>query len=386
MNKYLFILGQSSDLAQEELRAVLSSKNDQIELLSPDFILATTKQKPADLINILGGTIKIAKYIQSIDQLSDLTADLWYSILEKKLSPETKNHFGFSLYNDNNSNYNTIKKVAFELKQKLKANKHKSRLVTGQTAILSSVIVAKNKLVGNELLIIKHAGKYLLALTEAVQDFVGYGFRDMKRPHRDDKSGMLPPKVAQMIINLAGNDTSKNILDPFCGSGTVLQEAMLLGYTKIYGSDISPKAVKETNENLAWFAKNFDIKANINIIESKIENIDKHFAKDSIDLIVTEPFMGDARVLTHQNTGQDVEKIKDELQVLYISAFEKFKKILSPEGLIIFIFPVFHMSDKNVYTLDKKIISQLGFKYQLDKDIIYSRENQKVTRQITVWK
>ena len=212
------MLGQSPDLAKEELKAVLSSKNDQIELIGPDFVLANTNKESKDLINILGGTIKIARYNQSLDKLSNLDVFLWYDILEKNLKPDKKNNFGFSLYND--SNDKSIQKIAFELKKLLKENKYKSRLVTSQDAILSSVVVSKNKLIGNELLIIKHENKYMLALTEAVQDFVRYGWRDMKRPHRDDKSGMLPPKVAQMMVNLAGNNKDKNILDPFCGSGS----------------------------------------------------------------------------------------------------------------------------------------------------------------------
>lgn len=380
------MLGQSPDLAQEELKAILSSKNDHIELLSHDFVLASTDRPASDLINILGGTIKIARYIQDIDSLDTLKADFWYNILEKNLNPDLKNHFGFSLYNDNNNNYNNTLKKAFELKKILKNNNYKSRLVTSKEPILSSVIVAKNKLVDTELVIIRHQEKYILAITEAVQDFVAYGFRDMKRPHSDDKSGVLPPKVAQMMVNLAGNDKTKNILDPFCGSGTVLQEAMLLGYKNIYGSDISPKAVKETSENLDWLSKNFNVSANIKILLSNIESITNHFAKDSIDLIITEPFMGDARIIASQSASKNIAKIKIELQALYRLAFEKFKKILSPNSLVIFIFPVFHITDKDIYTLDKQIIAQIGFEYQLDKDIIYSRPEQRVKRQITVWK
>jgi len=386
------MLGQSPDLAKEELKAVLSSKNDQIELIGPDFVLANTNKESKDLINILGGTIKIARYNQSLDKLSNLDVFLWYDILEKNLKPDKKNNFGFSLYND--SNDKSIQKIAFELKKLLKENKYKSRLVTSQDAILSSVVVSKNKLIGNELLIIKHENKYMLALTEAVQDFVRYGWRDMKRPHRDDKSGMLPPKVAQMMVNLAegldqsgeaGENKNKNLLDPFCGSGTVLQEAILLGYQNIYGSDINPRSVTETTENLNWLLENFKAKANLKILESDIKNIDKKLDANSINTIVTEPFMGDARLIARLNKTSDINKIKDELQILYTLAFEKFKKILSPKAMIVFVFPVFNIAGQDIYTLDKKIISQLGFEYKLDKDIIYNRPGQKVKRQITVW-
>lgn len=387
VNKYLFIIGQSPALAQAELKAILSDQNDQIESLASDFILASTDKKPQDLINILGGTIKIASYIKTITSLNDLDAESWYELLKANLQTESKNNFGFSLYHDDAKNYDTIKRVALGLKKLLKEYKYKSRLVTAQEAQLSSVIVAKNKLLDNELIIIKDQGKYLLGLTKAVQDFTSYGFRDMERPYRDNRSGMLPPKVAQMLINLLGpSKKNKSILDPFCGSGTVLQEAMLLGWQKIYGSDLSDKAVEESKENLDWLSANFKIKADIKITKADIKNLEKYFEKNTIDYIATEPFMGDARLIARQDKASDIETIKTELQELYISTFRQFKRILNPDALVAFIFPIFHLNNNDIYTLDKKIISQLGFEYLLDKDLIYSRPEQKVKRQITLWK
>lgn len=386
MFKYLFILGQSPQLAQAELKAILESDNNQLELIGQNFVLAQTKKSAEKLMNILGGTVKIARYLKSIPNIQELTTDLWYDILKNNLDIENKNHFGFSLYNDTDKNYQTVRKVGFQLKKIIQDNGYKSRLVTGQAKELSSVIVAKNKLLGRELIIIKNKESYLLGLTEAVQNFALYGFRDMERPYRDNKSGMLPPKVAQMLINLTGHDINKSILDPFCGSGTILQEAMLLGYKKIYGSDISAKAVQETKANLDWLTKNFSLQAEIAIKQADIKNIDQYFTKNSIDLIVSEPFMGDARFIIQQKNSTNLSNVKNDLQNLYYQAFEKFKKILSADGLIVFIFPVFDINNQNIYTLDKTKISALGFIYQLKDDLIYSRPDQKVKRQITVWK
>ena len=41
------------------------------------------------------------------------------------------------------------------------------------------------------------------------------------------------------------------ILDPFCGTGVVLQEALLMGY-KAYGTDISEKMIGYSEKNLKW--------------------------------------------------------------------------------------------------------------------------------------
>ncbi|MBU1202845.1 methyltransferase domain-containing protein [Patescibacteria group bacterium] len=374
MEKYIFMLGQSAELAKEELISFLGS----VENSGPSFALATSPKKPAELIKNLGGTIKIAQYIDTIDDLSPLF-DIWLANINIESG---KTNFGFSLYNDK-KNYPAIKKISMAIKKDLKSQGHKCRFVSSREPILSSVIVTKNNLINNELLIIRNNNQYIIGITRAVQDFASYGLRDMERPNRDDKSGLLPPKIAQIMLNLAGPDRQKNILDPFCGSGTILQEAALLGFNQIYGSDISKKAISDSQANLDWLAKKFAIKINYEIRKSDINNLSENFKNNSIDLIVTEPFMGDARQVSRAYKISDLKNIQTELQKLYHKSFLEFKKILKPGGVVIFIFPEFVIKNDSLKTLDEYIIANIGFR--LNKNLVYFRPDQKVRRQITVW-
>lgn len=86
-----------------------------------------------------------------------------------------------------------------------------------------------------------------------------------------------PPKVAQMMINLAGPDRHKILLDPFCGSGTILQEAALLNFQKIYGSDQNSQAVKDSQVNLDWLRKNFGIKTDITVGKMNVKNLSQNW-------------------------------------------------------------------------------------------------------------
>ena len=86
----------------------------------------------------------------------------------------------------------------------------------------------------------------VIALTEAIQDIDAYTARDRERPARSAKVGMLPPKLAQILVNSAQGSA---IYDPFCGTGVILQEALLMGH-EAYGSDLAAEMVDATRTNL----------------------------------------------------------------------------------------------------------------------------------------
>jgi SAM-dependent methyltransferase len=70
-----------------------------------------------------------------------------------------------------------------------------------------------------------------------------------------------PAKLAQIIINLAAGparDGQLTILDPFCGTGVVLQEALLMGYNA-YGTDLEPRMIAYTTENLQWLSTTYNL-------------------------------------------------------------------------------------------------------------------------------
>ena len=48
------------------------------------------------------------------------------------------------------------------------------------------------------------------------------------------------------------------LLDPFCGTGVVLQEALLMGYD-VYGTDLEPRMIDYSGANLDWLSERFDL-------------------------------------------------------------------------------------------------------------------------------
>jgi len=212
---------------------------------------------PQKLLDRLGGTIKIAEVFDEAGNLKEVESKI-ISYLDS--IRDGKIIFGLNVYNIEGSIKNILKKLLKNVKNGLRVG-GKVRFLNKPDQNLRSVVVFEERLTekGTDLCVVKDGGRFLLAKTVAVQNFKKYSIRDYDRPARDAKSGMLPPKLAQIMINLACSGREKcTIYDPFCGSGTILMEGVLME-NKVIGSDISEKAVLDSQKNLEWISKRFEI-------------------------------------------------------------------------------------------------------------------------------
>ncbi len=411
--EYFLILGKNHSLSSAEIAAVFKRMGVDVIFItvsSEAIVFQTSKEiNASDLMARLGGTVKIGKIIKTEGRVE---AHAYANVVSKNLTRGKKVHFGFSLYKIDEGVGNQkirkllqeIKKVGMKIKNELKQKGFASRWVTGKERALSSVIVKKNKLLdeaGTELVILVGKDKIYLGKTLAVQEFEEYSFRDYGRPKRSMKVGLLPPKLAKIMINLAEVNFDQTILDPFCGFGTILGEAMLVGYQNLIGSDINPETLAGAKENLEWLKKNYKLQmTNYKLIEVDAQEISKKLPLQSVDAIVTEPFLGPP--LLGSEPPEKIQQIIEELSKLYLNAFLEFKKILKPNGKIVILFPLFQVRSRNFFLpiLDK--IKKIGFisedffpkefrKYPFLKitprnSIIYSRPDQIVWRELFIFK
>lgn len=393
--QYFFILGNNPTLSVAEIFSVFNlEKENEIKSanLIPEaknvlIIKINEKINCSEIIKKLGGIIKIGEIIFEENNNNQK------KILEKIktiLNPKDgKFKFGISYYGREKIN---IKPLAMEIKKYLKEKKISCRWVIGREKTLSSVIVKQNKLdtKGSEIILISNNNKILIGKTLTVQPFKELSFRDYGRPARDDYSGMLPPKLAQIMINLSCAKYDSLILDPFCGSGTILTEAMLMDYKNIIGSDISKKAIENTLKNIEWIKEKFNLpNINLKLYNQNVLKLTKFIQPKSIDAIITEPYLGP------QRGKYDINKIIKELEKLYSESLEKFQEILKLNGKIVMALPVFkekNYINPNLHNF--KIIHTIPKKFQENKiinitnrnTIVYGRPGQKVWREIIVLK
>jgi hypothetical protein len=64
----------------------------------------------------------------------------------------------------------------------------------------------------------------------------------------EERSGALRPTIAAAMVSLAGTPADA-LLDPCCGSGTILSEAIDAGWDTVCGADIDPCAVEIARRN-----------------------------------------------------------------------------------------------------------------------------------------
>lgn len=387
-SSFWFILGRESLIAAAEIDAVFNLKKYDY---SPAILKAEFNQsvefEPKKIIDLLGGTIKIAAELaDNIDENG-----LQEIIIRDLKTVVGKINFGISVYSSDKNNQADLKfakDFGKKIKKRLKEEGMSVRYVENKEAILSSVTVAKNNLTGRgrEFIIQKNTNNlFSLAKTEAVQPFEKFSTRDFGRPGRDDFSGMLPPKLAIILINLTKADRDSVLLDPFCGSGTILSEALLLGYKNLLGSDISEKAIEDTKVNINWTANQFAKELPKNrVFQNEVIKLSEKLDPDSIDAIATEPYMG--KPLHGNETKSDLLNQASQLKDLYLKAFQQFYKIIKPEGKIVFIIPRFKYGNEWITINCKNEIEKLGFKtapfFENQLPLIYARPNQRVAREI----
>lgn len=79
-----------------------------------------------------------------------------------------------------------------------------------------------------------------------------------RKQYNESKTAAVRPTLAAAMIRLLGiNSESKRLVDNFCGTGTILCEALAAGY-EVWGGDINPEAVSDAKKNLLASGGNSD--------------------------------------------------------------------------------------------------------------------------------
>jgi len=347
-------------------------KNLIVENISQDDILEKTSR--------IGGTIKVSKYAEHKTQ-----EDIYEYIYNVSLAKSGKFNYWVSLFWKESD----LKKKLMVIKKFLKEKGVWSRFVNQDFGNMSSAIINGEKLVEtwSDFTIINTWETIYLGQTIWVQDIEAYSKRDYGKS-RNMEIGMLPPKLSQIMINLAlfpllSKEGQGVVYDPFCGLGTILIESQYMWNKEVYGSDFNPEMIEASLKN-TW-------SKNIFLFDARDMSESKVFSND-IDAIVTEWFLGE--IMTKKNISHDRIAIqRNNLSKLYDKFFSGLQTVWF-KGNIVISFPFWEVEKKYFYftevyeILEKYCNIQAVFPENIDLyptkswSLLYKRDSQLVGREI----
>jgi len=142
-------------------------------------------------------------------------------------------------------------------------------------------------------------GKVLVTFDRGSYDVRNPGKRNFFHP------GVMMPRMARTLVNIAGVQEDDIMLDPFCGTGGILLEGHLLG-ARVIGSDFDPLMVRGSRQNISG--------SDLMLADATC----LPFCEKEVDAVVTDfPY------------GQSVcIKKSDTLDRLYGDALEEIRRVL----------------------------------------------------------
>ncbi len=384
MNQSVVILGRQPALGLAELESLygapaLHPVSAQVALLDVD---------PATVnFDRLGGTVKLAKLLTRLNNTS------WQSVVRYiaktipdhlQYIPEGKIRLGFNVYGLDAS-VAEINRSALEVKKAIKKAGRSVRVVPNTTPDLNSAQTLHNQLTGPtglEFIVAKDGTGVLLAQVTHVQDINAYAARDQARPKRDARVGMLPPKLAQIIVNLAATDTG-TVLDPFCGTGVILQEALLDGHNA-YGSDLEPRMIDYSRTNLDWLAQKYTLAGTVAL---EVGDATDHHWSEPFDVVAGETYLG--RPFSAEPTGEILGQVRRDVDTIHRKFLKNLARQTQPGFRACLAVPAWITKNGILHlptldSLEDLGYTRMSFVHAGNTDLVYYRPGQVVGRELVV--
>jgi tRNA G10 N-methylase Trm11 len=401
----VYLLGRQPELSLAELRRLDPTNTYQLVAFNVTPLAITTDPSPIDFTE-LAGSLKVGRLLY--DDLALNIKALEDAIVKASLEimggfERTKVTFGLSCADPLLMTLTQIERTKRQLKESARSIGKNLRSVPNKEFMLNSAQTTFNKLhqAANaqnlELLIFKTGrDRAAIAVIDNVQDMYAFSQRDQNRPKRDAFVGMLPPKLARILVNIVrGNDIApetKLLLDPFCGTGVVLQEAQLLGMN-VYGTDIAPKMIDYSIANMDWFRRMSFFARDIDkslLMKTEIGDATTYDWADSqkIDYVCGETYLGQPlRLWPHPDKLKIILKDVDHLHYEFLrnlrpqlSSTAKICLALpawkNPESGVVHTLPLLDQIERLGYTSTELSSHRQG--------LIYIRPGQYVARHIVL--
>jgi len=326
---YLFFLGSQKSVSIAE---VIACFGNDVSLVGTDFLKVASVDEQK--VRSLGGIPRVDRFLKEFSLEDGL--EKIYRTVAIQLETNDSRKYSLSFIGFRNDDVFPEMKAAAKVVGKNPEGDRQKSIATYATVFY---VLQKG---GKSFSIVKTEGKYELYETFFVQDPNYWTMIDFDRPHREKEVGMLPAKLARIMINLATPDASDYILDPFVGLGTVSMQADLLGYKSI-GMDINRQNVSLAEENCQWMVKK-GLSANrqkIFVVHDVKKPFFENITQRGIGAIVCEPFLGPMRSRPFKSYTEAEQSFRQHVRPLITALIQRGAETLQNGQKIVFIKPIY---------------------------------------------
>jgi hypothetical protein len=366
---YIAILGRQPELGLVELESVMDSAG--VELFGRQAALLA--ERP--VLESLGGIVKLAQVLYSgpLTPISALPIDTAGLPMRQSKTPFALSAYGVPI------TPRELLAAGLHLKKQLRSRGSVRFVSAARGLAVSAAELRHNQVVedGFELLVVADGANMIVARTIAVQNIDWYSRRDYERPVRSAKVGMLPPKLAQLLVNTTRATT---IADPFCGTGVVLQEARLLGRVAD-GSDLAPEMVEAVRSNMAWLDQ--EAAADLPSWTAGVADA-REVVLPAGCAVVSEGYLGPN--MTRSPTLEVLAAIRKELLALYVDSLRNWAGQLPTGSEVSICAPAWRINKQWHYLGLVDELGNLGYTPKSFRvaptPLLYARDDQVVGRQL----
>lgn len=346
-------------------------------------------------IQRLGGTVKAGRIVAELPRgdWRQASMKLVQAYQQAWAGHDGKITLGISAYGFNVSPRD-VQKTGIILKGKLKDKGVSLRLVPNDDAVLSTATSHHNKLGLSdnkvELLVVRGKnGKVIIAESTGAQNITALARRDQERPARDAFVGMLPPKLALIMTNIAAarlpaREQPYTILDPFCGTGVLLQEAALVGYS-VYGTDLAEKMIRYSRDNIHWLEEKYHMKVDWYLHEGDAMTASW---RQPLDAIACETYLG--QPFSAPPSPDKLAEVRKNCNYIISEFLKNVGSQIQPGTPLCVAVPAWRDASENVThlpligKLEELGYRQVEFKNVRTQELLYFRPDQVVARELLV--
>lgn len=397
MREYLLVVRRNPRLAEAEIDGYLAARrvpHEVGDVAATHVVLRSDDFKPAKAAEELGASVKIAELlahwdVEEAQRLAKSERPLPLDHLGEFYDVRT---VGVSLYADKGGPPRGVAEALRDL-----AARQVADLITSQTKKKVGVVIGEDPEEGTtafspresrrkgfhednvEVVVTAGPEGVRVGRVVGVCDQAAFDRRGVDRPSKPGGwiYGMAPP-LARCLVNLARARPGATLLDPFCGIGTVLQEAMLLG-VNVVGSDVDPEAVRSAEANLKFVQKEFPgPKGSFRL--SARDARETGLKEASVDCVATEPFLGPG--FQKRPSREEANRVLGNLRPLFAGSLEEMARVLRPGGSATIVFPEIEVPNGDVAMDVAGLLATSGLR--LRATVLDRHPNQVVARRFVI--